>query len=78
MGSGPNGELYLSEVYQKVKIIVDEEGTEAAAVTEAAATEEASMEIPTEIFFDRPFLYAVVEKDTGLPLFMGAYDMPIE
>jgi len=78
MGSGPNGELYLSEVYQKVKIIVDEEGTEAAAVTEAAATEEAAMEEPTRIFFDRPFLYAVVEKDTGLPLFMGAYDMPIE
>ena len=78
MGSGPNGELYLSEVYQKVKIIVDEEGTEAAAVTEAAAAEGAAMEEPTRIFFDRPFLYAVVEKDTGLPLFMGAYDMPIE
>ena len=78
MGSGPNAELYLSEVYQKVKIIVDEEGTEAAAVTEATVAGESAMEFPTEIFFDRPFLYAVVEKDTGLPLFMGAYDMPIE
>ena len=77
MGSGPNGELYLSEVYQKVKIIVDEEGTEAAAVTEAAVAEESAMEFPTEIFFDRPFLYAVVETATGLPLFMGAYDMPV-
>ena len=76
MGSGPNGELYLSEVYQKVKIIVDEEGTEAAAVTEAAATEEASMEEPIPVYFDRPFLYAVVETETGLPLFLGAYDMP--
>ncbi len=76
MGSGPNGELYLSEVYQKVKIIVDEEGTEAAAVTEAAAAEESAMEFPTEIYFDRPFLYAVVEMETGLPLFLGAYDMP--
>ena len=76
MGSGPSGELYLSEVYQKVKIIVDEEGTEAAAVTEAAAAEGASMEMPIPIYFDRPFLYAVVEIETGLPLFLGAYDMP--
>ena len=78
MGSGPNGELYLSEVYQKVKIIVDEEGTEAAAVTEAAAAEGAAMIEPTEIYFDRPFLYAVVETATGMPLFLGTYDMPIE
>ena len=76
MGSGPNGELYLSEVYQKVKIIVDEEGTEAAAVTEAAAAEGASMEEPIPVYFNRPFLYAVVEIETGLPLFLGTYDMP--
>lgn len=76
MGSGPNGELYLSEVYQKVKIIVDEEGTEAAAVTEAAAAEGAAMLEPTEVYFNRPFLYAVVETETGMPLFLGTYDMP--
>lgn len=78
MGSGPNGELYLSSVFQKVKIRVDEEGTEAAAVTEAAAAEGAAMIEPTEMYFNRPFLYAVVEIETGLPLFLGTYNTPIE
>ena len=76
MGSGPNGELYLSTVFQKVRIRVDEEGTEAAAVTEIAATEEAAMIEPIELLFNRPFLYGVVDTQTGLPLFLGAYDMP--
>lgn len=76
MGSGPNGELYLSTVFQKVRIRVDEEGTEAAAVTEIAATEGAAMIEPIELLFNRPFLYGVVDTQTGLPLFLGAYDMP--
>ena len=76
MGSGPNGELYLSTVFQKVRIRVDEEGTEAAAVTEIEAAEGAAMIEPIELLFNRPFLYGVVDTQTGLPLFLGAYDMP--
>lgn len=76
MGSGPNGELYLSTVFQKVRIRVDEEGTEAAAVTEIEAAEGAAMIEPIELLFNRPFLYGVVDIQTGLPLFLGAYDMP--
>lgn len=78
MGTGANGPLALSWVFQKVKIKVNEEGTEAAAVTEAAACEsciELEQE-PVELHFDSPFVYAVVDTDTGLPLFMGILDDP--
>ncbi len=59
--------LYISSVRQKAKIRVDEEGTKAAAYTEVAVAE---CEYPL-LRLDRPFVYAVVAEDTGLPLFMG-------
>ena len=76
MGSGPSGELYLSDVIQKVRIQVNEEGTKAAAVTEAVAAEGAAMTQPVRMWFTRPFLYAVMDTETGLPLFIGIYDRP--
>ncbi len=78
MGTGKDGPLYLSRVIQKVKIIVDEEGTEAAAVTEAAAATGAMPPAgsPVELHFDQPFVYAVVDLETGVPLFLGMMDDP--
>lgn len=77
MGTGNNAGLYIDQVFQKVKIIVDEEGTEAAAVTEAAAMEGAFLaEEPVEMKFDCPFVYAVVDIETQLPLFIGVMDDP--
>lgn len=51
-------ELYVDAARQKAKIIVDEEGTEAAAVTEFATSEAALMEPlePVTVTVDRPFL----------------------
>lgn len=79
MGTGVDGPLYLSWVFQKVKIIVDEEGTEAAAVTEAVCGECAIAQEnkPVELHFDTPFLYAVVDLDSGVPIFMGVMDDPM-
>ncbi len=78
MGEGVNGPLYLSWVFQKVKIEVNEEGTEAAAVTEAAMLESAFLpeKPPVELNLDSPFVYAVVDLATGLPMFMGILDDP--
>ena len=71
--------LYISLVHQKAVIRVDEEGTEAAAVTEVIVTEETAMlmpEDPIEVYFDRPFLYMILEMDTYVPLFLGIYENP--
>ncbi len=78
LGTGANGPLYLSLVQQKVKLIVDEKGAEAAAVTEAAAAGAAYMpDEPLQLSFDRPFVYAVLDVASGVPLFMGILDDPI-
>ncbi len=66
------GNLYCSNVQQKCLIDVSRNGTKAAAVTWATmdATEAAPTE-PLNIFLDRPFVYAIVDNATGLPLFLG-------
>ena len=71
--------LYISLVRQKAVVKLDEEGTEAAAVTmvvmnECASTE--STEKPIEVFFDEPFLYMIMDMESRTPLFMGVMDDP--
>lgn len=72
--------LYISLVKQKAKIIVDEEGTEAAAVTEVAMLESCALieEEPIDVFFDEPFLYMIMDMDKEIPLFVGILDNPAE
>lgn len=69
--------LYISLVRQKAKIIVDEEGTEAAAVTEIDMKDGAGMiSEPKELYFNEPFLYMIMDMDREIPLFIGILDNP--
>lgn len=70
--------LYVGDALQKVKVIVDEEGTEAAAVTVIRIVAYGAMNIeePKEVYFDEPFLYAIVDLETATPLFLGVLDDP--
>lgn len=71
--------LYISDIFQKTKIIVDEEGTEAAAVTAIlmdAMPTSVESHGPMVMKFDRPFLYMIVHEPTGTPLFIGIMDDP--
>lgn len=70
--------IYISLVRQKAVVKVDEEGTEAAAATEVAMAEcTALLEEPIEMYFDKPFLYLIMDMETEIPLFMGIMDNPI-
>lgn len=72
------GEMYLSQIVQKTFIVVDEEGAEAAAAT-GAAISTTSAPMPTERFefiANRPFVYAIVDKQTSAILFFGVYGKP--
>lgn len=71
--------LYIDIVRQKAVIIVDEKGTEAAAVTavEAAAGSAMPVDEPLDVFFDEPFLYMIYDTETEVPLFMGILDEPV-
>lgn len=67
--------LAISEVLQKTKIIVDAQGTKAAAATSIMVNETAALieeeDLPISIICDRPFLYALVDLQTKTPLMMG-------
>ena len=76
--SGDN--LYISLVRQKAKIIVDEEGTEAAAVTEvimACGAVIPKQQNPREVYLNEPFVYMIMDMDRELPLFIGILDNPV-
>lgn len=60
---------FISQVKQKTFVRVDEEGTEAAAVT---AVEMRVVSAPPTIRVDRPFLFAIRERLSGTILFLGA------
>lgn len=74
------GNLYISLVRQKAVVRVDEEGTEAAAVTEVAMAELAALmeELPLDMTFDHPFVYLIVDTETQVPLFIGIMEAPAE
>ena len=72
-----NTNVYISTVLQKATIKVNEEGSEAAAVTVGGMMETAVPEpvkIPTAVFHaNRPFIYAITENVTGSIYFIGVY-----
>ena len=66
-------DLYISDVLHKAKIKVDEEGSEAAAVTDIIVANSASGPSVYEFHADRPFLYMITEISTGAIYFIGQY-----
>ena len=68
-----DGEAMISQVLHKTHIEVDRAGTRASAVTSVTMTASA---LPMEedikyIYLDRPFVYAIVDAETGYPVFLG-------
>jgi serine protease inhibitor len=68
--------VYISKAIHKTYIKVNEEGTEAAAVTAIGiATATAFPENPV-FKINHPFLYTIIEKQTGAVLFAGVVNDP--
>lgn len=70
---------FISEVKHKTFVEVNEEGTEAAAVTSVGMALAAAPSKPPERFrmvVDRPFFFAIRDNATGIILFMGAIVEP--
>ena len=66
--------LYISDALQITHIELNQAGTRAAAVT--AITMACGSVMPEKIeeytvYLDRPFVYAIVDMETGMPVFMG-------
>ncbi|XP_068562342.1 glia-derived nexin [Cebidichthys violaceus] len=65
--------VHVSKALQKAKIVVNEDGTKAAAATTAILLARSS---PPWVTVDRPFLFLIRHKATGTVLFMGQINQP--
>lgn len=77
MAECKNGNISISKVSQKAFVQVNEEGTEAAAVTtmEVITTSYHPTPPPLNFIVDRPYFFMLVDRENGLILFMGSvYD----
>src|SRR5438309_3673371 len=76
----PNDYLYISQIFHKTFIAVDEKGTEAAAATAVAMVAGAALRSPPpppiEVKVDRPFVYAIQHVPSGGCLFLGRVTDP--
>lgn len=67
--------FWISRILHKTFIELDESGTRAAAVTAIEMKNEAcaivDYEEPKQVILDRPFVFAIVDTETGQPVFMG-------
>lgn len=68
-GISDGGGLCIGQAIHKATIKVDEEGTEATAATMVAMPVSIMKEVEMKV--DRPFIFAIVDRDNGLILFLG-------
>ncbi|HZH73217.1 MAG TPA: serpin family protein, partial [Mariniphaga sp.] len=77
-GINEGGGLQIDYVKHKTFVEVNEEGTEAAAVTVVGMRlVSVGPDSRVPFYVDRPFLYAITEKSTGAILFMGTVKNPL-
>ena len=63
----------IGNMFQVAKIKLDEEGTEAAAVTVITVEATSLPPVPKQFHANRPFLYVISEQSTGTIFFIGQY-----
>jgi serpin B len=76
--AGGADNIYVSDVLHKTFISVDTQGTKAGAVTKVEMKALSMVQNPHTITLNRPFVYAIVDNDTNLPLFIGMMMNPEE
>ena len=76
----PRDYLYISQIFHKTFIAVDEKGTEAAAATAVAMMAGTALRSPPpppiQVKIDRPFVYAIQHVPSGVCLFLGRVTDP--
>lgn len=68
--------LFISSVLHKAFVRVDEKGTEAAAATAIAAPTGGPPKPGTAFTVDHPFIFMIIDRTTGLMLFIGRVAAP--
>jgi serine protease inhibitor len=68
--------LHIEQAVHRANITVDEWGTEAAAVTGLSFPTAGKVPAKNRMTVDRPFAFAVMHTETGVPLFVGQVTDP--
>jgi serpin B len=68
-----NRDVFISQMFQKAKIELDEEGTKAAAVTEIGMAPVDCCTDVAEFHANRPFVYVIQEASSGAIFFIGTF-----
>ncbi len=67
----PADKIFISAVFHKAFVKVDEKGTEAAAATAVAMPRGGPPPKSTELRIDHPFLFVIADRPSGMILFIG-------
>lgn len=73
MGTANGENLFVGDIIHKTFTEVDRKGTKAAAVT-GVFVKATSMPVPLNEYtvrLDRPYIYAIIDENTQIPVFMG-------
>lgn len=71
LGKSDAGNIYINNVLHKTFISVDDLGTRAGAATVITIKDAAAPMVENVVKLDRPFVYAVIDNNTNIPVFIG-------
>ena len=71
LGKSSYGNIYIGEVLHKTFISVDEAGTKAGAITKVTMKDESAALDEKVVKLNRPFVYAIIDGETNIPIFIG-------
>lgn len=69
--------IWINQIRHAARVIVNEEGTKAAAATEVGAKAASALDPSHAFIADRPFLFFILDQETGVILFMGRVVNPL-
>ena len=69
--------LKFERIRQRSDLVLDEKGARIRTVTSYESELESTFEMPEEICFDHPFIFAIVDSINGVVLYSGAVRNPV-
>jgi serine protease inhibitor len=78
LGESHLGKIFIGRVLHEAVVIVDEEGTEAAAATIVEMRAGSAPPKPFSMTCDKPFLFFIADERTGAVLFVGTCYNPAD
>ena len=76
MGNYGGTGLVIGDILHKTNIEVSPVGVKAGAATKVEIVKSCAEISPKQVILDRPFIYAIIDNTSGLPIFLGTVENP--